>query len=224
MRLISVVLLAGSLSVAPLLAGEVPSSPCLMKPPARSIQLQERGFTWLPGGDFTGPCHSIPADGWSRRSAGPWDLHVHTVGPEGSGRFWAISVGVSSKQDSKPVRGACLSTSTLGWRTLQRYSKGALPWADDINNDGRAELVLWDSFPLSEEASMAQYALVPWVYRLASQHSLVIDWDLTRGLARSLAKEYRSPPDLVHKPLQDLRVQAAQALERFANKRCVVTR
>jgi hypothetical protein len=195
-----------------------------MRPPARSIQLQDRGFTWLPGEGLTGACSTVPADRWSRRSAGPWGLSVHAEGPDGSGRFWVITVGVSAKQGSKPIRGVCLSTTTLGWRTLQRYSKGPLPWLDDINNDGRAELVLWDSFPLSEQASMAQYALVAWVYRLASPHSLVIDWNLTRGLARSLAQEYRSPVDPMDAHHRDLRVQGAEALKRFADKRCVVPR
>jgi hypothetical protein len=224
MRLISVVALVSVLSAMLISAGEPLSSPCLMQPPARAMQLDKSGFTWQAGGGLTGPCDRVPSDGWSRKSTGSWDLHVHADGPEGSGRFWTVTVGVSRKQETKPVRGVCLSTSTVGWRTLQRYSKGALPWLDDLNNDGGAELILWASFPLRDEASMAEYGLVAWVYRLDSPDSLSLDWDLSRRLARSLAKEYRSPLDHDSGYPSELRARAAEALERFAEERCNVAR
>jgi len=224
MRLIAIVVLTGWLSVASLLAGEPAPPPCLMKPVAWSIHFPDSGFTWLPGGDFSGPCSKIPPAEWSRGSAGPWHLYVHTDGPEGSGRFWTVTVGISAKRESKPRHGVCLSTSTVGWRTLQRYSKGSLPWLEDVNNDERAEFILWDSFPLHDNASMAEYALVAWVYRLDSPDSLLIDWDLTRGLASSLAKEYRSPLATNKGYPGELRGGAADALERFAGSRCNVAR
>jgi hypothetical protein len=147
---------------------------------------------------------------------------VHIDDPEGSGRFWKVMVGVSEKKQSKPVRGTCISTSTVGWRTLQRYSKGPLPLLDDVNHDGTPEFLLWDSFPLHSDASMAEYALVAWVYRLTSPDSLVVDWELTRGMARSIAKEYRSPLEASTGCLRELRAQAAAALEKFADEECEV--
>jgi len=55
-----------------------------------------------------------------------------------------------------------MSASTVDWRTLQRYSEGPLPWLDDVDDNGRPEFILWDSFALHDEASLAEYALVAW--------------------------------------------------------------
>jgi hypothetical protein len=148
------------------------------------------------------------------------NLFVHADGPEGSGRFWTVTVGVSAGHLLKPTRGICLSASTLGWRTLERYSKGPLPWLDDVDGDGSAEFLLWDSFPLHDEAIMVEYALMAWVYRLVSEESLAIDWGMSRTLARLLAKEYRSSLDDKAGYPEGLRAKAAEALESFANERC----
>jgi hypothetical protein len=191
-----------------------------MQPVARSITLPDSGFTSLPAGNFSGACDDVPSNEWSTRTAGTQDLHVHTDGPEGSGRFWTVTVGVSGKHESKPIRGVCIRTATVGWRTLQHYSKGSLSWLDDVNDDGSAAFILWDSFPLHDEASMAEYALMAWVYRLVSPDLLVLDWDLSRSFARSLAKEYRSPLDVTTGYPGELRAQAADALEKFAEGRC----
>jgi len=223
MRQILAILLTGWVSSEFLLAGEPASPACPMQPVARTITLPRSGFSWLPGGESRGRCEDVPSDGWSPGRPGTGDLSVHVDGPEGSGRFWNIIVGVPKQQQSRPDRGICITTSTLGWRTLQRYSKGGLPWLDDVNNDGRAELILWDSFPLHDDAFMAEYGLVAWVYRQDSARSLVVDLELSRELARSLAKEYRSPLKGTSGYPGDLRVQAAEALEQLADKRCRVT-
>lgn len=220
MRSILIMVLTGWLWSNPAFADEASLSACLMQPVLPSIHMQDGEFNWLHNGDVREPCDNLPSGGWSRRSAGPGDLHVHADGPTGSGRFWTVTVGVSGKHESQPTRGVCLSTSTLGWRTLQHFSKGPLTWLDDVNNDGRAEFILWDSFPLHNERSMAEYALMAWVYRLVGPDSLVIDLDLSRDLAGLLAKEYRSPSGNDKGYLGDLRENAAVSLERFAEQRC----
>jgi hypothetical protein len=83
-----------------------------------------------------------------------------------------------------------------------------LPWLDDLDNDGKAELIIWDSFPLHEDASQAEYGLVAWVYRLASEDLLAIDWGLSLRMAREIAQAYGQHP-------------AAEALEQFADKQCL---
>jgi hypothetical protein len=65
---------------------------------------------------------------------------------------------------------------------------------------------------------------VAWVYRLASSDSLELDLELSRGLARSLAMEYRSGLDASKGYQVRLHAQAAEALERFAEGRCDVPR
>ena len=219
-RLILILILTCRLWANPAFAGEATPPACLMQPAWQSIHIKDGEFKWLRDGKVGEPCDNLPSDGWSRRSAGPGDLHVHADGPMGSGRFWTVTVGVSGKQGSQPTHGVCLSASTLGWRTLQRFSKGPLTWLDDVNNDGRAEFILWDSFPLHNEGTMAEYALMAWVYRLVAPDSLVIDLDLSRNLARLLAKEYRTSSENDKGYLGDLRNQAAVSLERFAEYRC----
>ncbi len=221
-RLILIVVLTYRLWVTPVFAGESAPPACLMQPAWQSIHIKDGEFIWLRDGDFKEPCDNLPSNGWIRRSAGPGDLHVHADGPTGSGRFWTVTVGVSGKQESQPTRGVCLSTSTLGWRTLQHFGKGPLPWLDDVNNDGRAEFILWDSFPLHNEASMAEYALMAWVYRLVAPDLLVIDLDLSRDLAGLLSKEYRSPSKNDKGYPGDMREKAAVSLERFAEHRCLI--
>jgi len=95
-----------------------------------------------------------------------------------------------------------------------------LSWLDDIDNDGRAELIIWSSFPLREDPSLAEYGLIAWVYRLTSENSLAIDWGLSRRMAREIAEAYRSPLDSTDPYPGPLRTEAAEALERFADERC----
>jgi hypothetical protein len=174
----------------------------------------------LQGGNLRGTCDDVPAKKWIRNHSGSFDLFVYADGPSGSGRFWNITVGVAGRQHLKPTLGVCLVTSTVGWRTLQRYKKAPLPWLDDLDNDGRAELIIWSSFPLRKDSSLAEYGLIAWVYRLTSEDSLAIDWGLSRRMAREVAEAYRSPLDSTDPYLGSLRAEAAEALERFADERC----
>jgi hypothetical protein len=204
------------------LADESSIPHCLMRPDYLEIRLPSRGFTWLPGEDFHGRCDTVPAKEWIRRPSGSLDLFVYADGPSGSGRFWNVTVGVAERQNSKPIRGVCFTTSTLGWRTLQQYKNVPLAWLNDLDKDGSAKLIIWSSFPLREDASMADSGLMAWVYRLASKDSLAIDWGLSRRMAREIAEAYRSPLESTDSYFGLLRIKAAEALERFANEGCSV--
>jgi hypothetical protein len=221
MRLISLIILLSGLWVSFAFGGDPAPPRCLMRPDRLEMRLPNRGFTWLQGEDLRGRCDDVPAKKWIRGPSGALDLFVYADGPSGSGRFWNVTVGVARNQQPKPIRGVCLMTSTLGWRTLQRYKKTPLPWLDDPDHDGKAELIIWSSFPLREDASLAEYGLIAWVYRLTSEDSLTIDWGLSRRMAREIAESYRSPLDSTDSPyLKPLRNKAAEALERFADDRC----
>jgi hypothetical protein len=164
----------------------------------------------------------VPRKQWIRQSSGAVDLFVYMVDcPTGSGHYWDVTIGVAGRRDSKPIRGICLTTNTVGWRTLQRYKKDPLPWMDDLDSDGKAELIVWSSLPLHEDASLAEYGLVAWVY-LASKDYLVIDWDLSRRLARLIAEEHRAPLYATAPYPGRLRTEAAEALEGFADERCKI--
>ncbi len=220
LRLISLMILPAALWMSSGLAGDSFPPHCLMRPEHLEMRPPSRGFTWLQGEDLSGTCDKVSAKKWIRNPSGSVDLFVYADGPSGSGRFWNVTVGVAGRQHSKPIRGVCLVTSTVGWRTLQRYKKGPLPWIEDLDHDGRAELIIWSSFPLREDASAAEYGLIAWVYRLTSEGSLAIDWGLSRRMAREIAEAYRSPLDSTDQALGPLRTEAAEALERFADERC----
>lgn len=221
MRRVLLVAVLGCLSATTVSAGDL-APRCLMAPVHPAMRLPGRGLTWLPGEDNVGRCSDVPRKAWLRKSSGAVDLFVQVDGPEGSGRYWQVIIGLGERRDAKPIRGICLTTSTMGWRTLLRYQKGALPWMHDLDGDGKAEVILWNSFPLYQGASPAEYGLVAWVYRLASKDSLVVDWDLSRRMARSLAAEYRTSLDAGTSYLGPLRTEAAEALESFADNRCRV--
>jgi hypothetical protein len=206
---------------------ESPLTPsCLMHPDYFEMRFPECGFTWLPEEGFSGKCDTVPASDWIRKPSGASDLLVYTDGPGGSGHYWSVTVGIVKRQYPKVIRGFCLTTWTVGWRTLLYYKGVELPWLDDLDNDGNFELIIWDSFPLCEEPSMSEYGLVVWVYRLTQESVLVIDWELSRQMAREIAEAYRSPLpppfDQNHQYTDSLRIKAADALLQFANERCTI--
>lgn len=221
-RLGLLMLFVAGLTVSLAFAGESHLPRCLMRPDYLEIRLPSRGFTSSHGGDPSGSCDRIPTKKWIRKAAGPFDLLVFADGPAGSGRYWNITVGVARPRHSKPYRGVCFRTSTVGWRTLQRYKNGPLPWLDDLNNDGRVELIVWNSFPLRGDASLVEYGLMGWVYCPISEHLLAIDWGLSRRMARDIARSYRARLDTTTAYAEPVRAEAAEALERFADEQCGV--
>lgn len=195
--------------------GEAPY--CPMRPAHLEFHLPKQGLTHFTREGPSGACEDIPASAWTKVPSKPWDVWVHADGPHGSGRFWTLTLGVGTGQGTKPARGFCLTTSTVGWRTLQRFGR-ALMWVDDLDKDGKAELVIWDSFPLSDDPSMAEYGLVAWVYQLA-ESAFTVDWRLSRKMAEEIAAAYREPLER-NRPLQPLRDAAAHELEMFAREGC----
>jgi len=192
---------------------------CLMKLFAETYTLPDSGFTGLTSTSTPITCDHIPAHEWVVGRVGINKLYLNAKGPSGSGRHWIITIGISDSTALLPYRGICISISTIGWRTLQRYSKGALPWLEDIDKDGDSEVVLWDSFPIHPNASMVRYGLFAWVYRLVSNDLLTIDMQLTRENAQALAREYRDSTN-VNKMYYWKRAQIAEYIESFAEGKC----
>lgn len=221
-RLMPLLSLPAALWVNAVTAGKSTSPPCLVKPNQVEIRLPDRGFNWLKGEDQSGECRDVPAGKWMRAPAGSGDLFVYVDGPAGSGRYWTFTVAVGGSRDMRPTRGVCFTTSTVGWGTLQHFKNGPLPWLEDLDHDGKAEVIVWESFPLHKEASMAEFGLVAWVYRLAPAGTLSLDLKLTRQMAREIAAAYRSPLASSDAMLEPLRAEAAAALEQFAGEGCSV--
>lgn len=201
-------------------AANAQSHECMMQPSYFSMEIPINGFTWLNHEEFHGSCKQAPDTKWTRRSSKQFDLYVHAEGPEGSGRFWTITIGFSTKHEAKPTRGFCFQTSTVGWRTLQEFKQTPLLWVDDQDQDGRPELIIWESFQLHDEASTTDYGLVAWVYQVDRYGRCRIHLNLSRKVAAEIAAAYRKPLDERGGVWQDLRQRAAEALKDFASGKC----
>jgi hypothetical protein len=195
---------------------------CSMRPNHLEIRFQGHGFKWLPGEESGGQCNHDGGKKWTKKLSKTLHLFVNADGPSGSSRLWKLTIGAARHGRTKPDCGVCLTTSTAGWRTLGQYRRIPLPWLEDLDHDGEAELIIWDSFPLREDASMAEYGLIAWVYRLTSKDSFVIDQVLSRRMAREIAQAYRSQPAFATLPPGSPAKEAAEALEQFADDRCSI--
>jgi hypothetical protein len=115
-----------------------------MEPPFVTLRLPAERLEWLPGQEREGACEDVSPGACVRKPLGPLDVVSCPVGPEGSGRFWTVTLGLASRQDPKPSRGVCFVTSTSAWRILTVTSNGPatlspLRWLDDLDGDGKPE-------------------------------------------------------------------------------------
>jgi hypothetical protein len=143
-------------------AGGQETSTCLMSPPYRTMQADTL-------------CDSIADANRVREPADCFDVLVAADGPTGSGRYWTVAIGLAEPGQTVPQKGFCLMTNTLRWRTLQGFSPSPLPWLGDRDSDGRPEVIIWDSFPLREEATAAEHGLMAWFYQVDPEGVLTID-------------------------------------------------
>jgi hypothetical protein len=132
---------------------------------------------------------------WVRHSGAGFELFVHADGPGGSGRYWQIAVGHGPQGATAPTKGFCFETSTLGWRTLQKFEDKPIPWAEDVDGDGDPELIVWSSFfaGSDEETSPHPSGLMAWVYRVSPEGFFELELDLTFRFASRIIKAYRTP-------------------------------
>ena len=196
------------------------SQKCLMKPPYLDMEIPVKGFIWLENEEFEGTCDEITETGWTKYPGKEFNLYIQAEGPEGRGRYWNVSIGFSTIPDTIPERGFCFVTSTVGWRTLRNFDQIPLKWASDEDADGKPELVIWDSFPLSEEPTMVEFGLMAWVYQVDGNGKCKIDWNLSRKKAFEIAASYQKPLEKNNPTLTKLRKTAFKALVDFASGKC----
>ncbi len=193
---------------------------CLMEPTRLEMQAPGQGFTFLDGEEATGPCHTVMEDEWTKMPCAEFNLLVAADGPYGSGRYWIITVGLGQKEEKTPCRGFCLETTTAGWQVLQHFSSLPLPWMSDLNADGTAELIVWESFC---DEPPAFCGLMAWVYQVDQTGKFTIDWNLSRKMANELAAEYRTPlknRSMNQPGLKELRDAYTEVLADFAGGKC----
>jgi hypothetical protein len=195
------------------------SSVCLISPPHLTLQVPAQGFASLDSILYKDPCDTVADNLWMRQAADSFDLLVAAVGPFGSGRYWTVTIGLAMPGQKIPSRGFCLTTTTIGWRTLRDINNLPLPWLGDRNANGRPEIIIWDSFPLHEEASMAEFGLIAWIYEYSSKGMFNINWHLSREIAAEIASAYRNPVENSRDWLKKMRDNFARYLEDFASKK-----
>jgi hypothetical protein len=194
------------------------SSESPISPRYRRLTIPDQGFTRIENNQAGDSCTAIADSSWMEKSGDSLRLLVAVDGPYGSGRYWTVTIALKDSTEDKPTRGICLETTTIGWRTLQYFKKLPLPWIDDQNANGQPEFILWDSFPLRGNASMAEFGLIGWVYEMGSKGNLELNIDLTHVLAVELASAYRTPLSNADDRFQQQRNKIARILEKFSAK------
>ena len=217
MNLILGIVLKGAVSALPYFAVACPSLPA-----SPYIPLTEAPFRFVDTGTETVtkclPEEHLTAEPHIEiRTSDTQKLTVFAWGPEGSGRFWELRV--LAQQDGQPDRGVCLSTSTVGWRTLQGGIETPLPFSADADGDGALELVLWSSFSVGLHGTMLENALTAWVYEL-HDGQLLLDLPLSRLRAKEIAVAYRRDLTREGLALMRLRAEAADRLSAFYEDAC----
>jgi hypothetical protein len=216
------VLVAATLDTASADQGARPR--CLMPAPPAVYALPPTGFTDGDEPNKHRACEAVSGD-WLRGRLSAGELAVNPAGPEGSGRYWTITVGLSGTRGAAPTRGVCVATNTAGWRSLRSFGPDGLPWVADRDGDNQAEFVLWTSFFLTPRLVQDASGLVAWIYRVdAKTGRLVLDLPLSRRMAAEIATAYRVPlsdKEIASAPtLQEDRRLAATALDALAADRC----
>ena len=199
---------------------------CAMQVPRAVHVMPAQGFRDADEADKQLACAEVSGD-WVRSPVSTGELAVHPAGPEGSGRYWTITIGLSPTAGAAPTRGVCLLTSTAGFRSLRSFGSTGLPWLADRDGDKSADFIFWSSFFLTPKLMQSETGLVAWVYRVdAKTGRLLLDLALSRRMAEEIAAVYKTPvgeKDLQSAPgLAEERRLAAVALEAFAADRCTL--
>lgn len=214
--------------MTPIAAVSAQSNPrtCLMAAPRAVYAMPPKGFISGDEPNKMRACDAVTGE-WLRGPVAAGDLAVDPAGPEGSGRYWTITVGLTPSRDAAPTRGICVETSTAGFRSLRSFGEKGLPWIADRDGDTAAEFVLWTSCFLTPRLQQSETGLAAWVYRAdVKTGRLLLDLPLSRGMAAEVAAAYQAPlseqATATAPTLAEERRLAAAALEAFAADRCTL--
>jgi hypothetical protein len=156
---------------------------------------------WLAGEERHGPCDSDEERGEAlmvvteRAAVDPFTLRA--AGPSGSGHHWEVAVSWPSQEGT---RGFCFLTSSSGWRQIgadKRLAESIRPlieWLQDVDGDGRQELVVRSTLELSGAASLDEVAITLAAYDRAGDR-FELDAGSTRTLREKLAQAYQVAAD-----------------------------
>ena len=198
------------------------AAPCNLDPPRDTIDLTSSRWHWADGENNEEQC--VPPVGeWTRAAAGDRELYLKTTGPEGSGRYWTIYLGLSARGHAEPEKGICFTTSTRGWVILRSFPRSPLPWLLDLDQDGNSELILWGDFGLSIGDDLTDTGLMAWVYKFDRDDTFIFDSAGTKKFAHEIAAAYRAPMQSKDLLFQKRRSRIAESIEHFLDGRCEPT-
>ncbi len=157
-------------------------------PPWKKIVIPNRGFWQLTTGDS---CAVPDSANWQFSRFNKVKIAVLARGPEGSGHYWQIFIGLAQNDETRPSRGICLETSTIGWRNRRLPDDSPLFWLNDLNNDSKPELIIWDSQPLSSDSIHTAFTLVAWVFAFDGVSTFLFQEALSKKLNARLVSVQR---------------------------------
>ncbi len=189
---------------------------CELQPIWVKLDLPEQGFKDLDDDKKKNNICKIDHD-WQEFKFAGQKYYSGVSGPEGSGRYWNITIGVSELNRKNPTRGLCFVVSTIGWRTLQRYPR--LQWMTDLDDDGTPEFIIWNSFYLDDSLQAQRSGISVWVYKILGEQ-LILDSSLTRKLSLKLSKAYLKSLPRANSSLYRSRRKISRILSGIAKSKC----
>ncbi len=159
------------------------SQPLRDTPPFLKIVIPEHGFKNF---NSKAACVVPEADNWQYANFGDVNIALCTQGPEGSGHYWQIFIGLTNRPGAIPNRGICLETSTIGWRYRQLPGQKALFWLKDLDDDEKPELIIWDSKPLHSDSVQVAFTLVARVFKFDGRSTFIFQNHLSQTLNKQL--------------------------------------
>jgi len=198
---------------------------CPFWPKHREVDVPASGFVVLGWNATPSTCDHDTLGRWVKESGPDHDLFLHLDGPHGSHRDWTIHVGIGPTGSEAPQRGVSFESSTVAWGTSADFRGVRLPWLEDVDGDGRVEVIVWDSVSVlsGDDETPPQFpaALVGWAYEITTDARLVSDWPATRRTMVDISDVYRRTarsPDARHS--YGYAARFARRLDEFSRGRC----
>lgn len=160
-----------------------------IKPMYKEIVIPKSGFRNIAEESSACPISFGDTTVWVGTS-GKAKIFVRDCLYSGSGHGHSVAIGIGDSLTHVPSRGVYLNTETTGWRTMQQFNGGGLPWLLDVNGDGASELIIWQSFSDGKYYSTGTNGLIPFVYTL-KRDVFVVDVKSTISMIDQVLKNYK---------------------------------
>jgi hypothetical protein len=198
---------------------------CPFWPKHREVDVPASGFVVLGWNATPSTCDHDTLGRWVKESGPDHDLFLHLDGPHGSHRDWTVHVGIGPTGSEAPERGVSFESSAVAWGRSADFRGVRLPWLEDVDGDGRVEVIVWDSVSVlsGDDGTPPQFpaALVGWAYEITTDARLVSDWPATRRTMVDISDVYRrTARSLDARHSYGYAARFARRLDEFSRGRC----